>query len=100
MTSLLSPNAVNELRLTVTREQRPRDANSSRVAVSTAIGDFGMRSILLTIETDVKPVLNNSLFVDARAHDLKIGGGSGPCPDRSDVWLQLGWPLSAVQLGS
>ena len=74
MTSVLSPNVVNQLRLTVTREQRPRDANSRQTAVSTAIGDFGARTFLPTIETDLKPVVKNSLMVHAGPHDVKIGG--------------------------
>ncbi len=74
LTSLLSTNIVNQLRLTITREQRPREANSRQVGVSTVIGNFGTRSFLPTTETDVKRVLNNSLLVHAGAHNFKIGG--------------------------
>lgn len=74
LTSLLSPNIVNQLRLTVTREDRPRLANSSQASVSTQIGDFGARTFLPTTETDLKPVIKNSLMLHAGSHDFKIGG--------------------------
>ncbi len=74
LTSLLTPNLVNQLRLTVTREQRPRAGNSERPGVSTALGDFGTRSYLPTIETDVRPLVNNSLILHAGSHDIKVGG--------------------------
>ena len=81
LTSLLSPNVVNQLRLTVTREQRPRGANARQAAVSTAIGNFGTRSFLPTTETDVKPVVRNNLMMHAGLHDFKIGG------DFDWVWI-------------
>ena len=74
LTSLLTPNLVNQLRITVTREQRPRAGNSERPGVSTALGDFGTRSYLPTIETDVRPLVNNSLILHAGSHDIKVGG--------------------------
>ena len=73
-TSLLSPRMVNQLRFTVTREQRPREANSKQPLVSTAIGNFGTRSYLPTIETDTRPLVNNSLTFTAGSHNLKFGG--------------------------
>ena len=74
LTSLLSPSVVNQMRLSVTREERPRLANSSQTSVSTAIGNFGARSFLPTTETDLKPVVKNSLMVHAGSHDIKVGG--------------------------
>lgn len=74
LTSVLGPNLVNQLRFTVTREQRPRTGNSEETGVSTALGAFGTRSFLPTIETDVRPLVNNSLILHAGSHDLKIGG--------------------------
>lgn len=73
-TGLLSPRVVNQFRFTFTREQRPRTANSSAPLVSTAIGDFGTRSFLPTIETDARPLVSNSLTVTAGSHNLKFGG--------------------------
>lgn len=74
LTSVLTPNIVNQARLTVTREQRPRSANSEEPGVSTALGAFGTRSFLPTIETDIRPLVSNSLILHAGAHDFKIGG--------------------------
>ena len=74
LTSVLTPNLVNQLRFTVTREQRPRSANSEEPSVSTTLGGFGTRSFLPTIETDVRPLVKNSLIVHTGSHDLKLGG--------------------------
>ena len=74
LTSLLTPNIVNQLRLTVTREERPRLANSSQTSVSTAIGNFGTRTFLPTTQSDLKPLVKNSLMVHAGSHDIKVGG--------------------------
>lgn len=82
LTSLISPTVVNQLRLTVTREQRPRVPNARMPTVSTGLGDFGTRSFLPTIETDLRPVLSNSTVLHAGAHDLKIGGSA----DR--IWIE------------
>ena len=73
LTSLFGPGVVNQLRLTVTREERPREANAMRPGVSIAIGDFGTRSFLPTAETDLRPVVSNSLILRAGAHDVKVG---------------------------
>ena len=72
-TSLFSARVVNQLRFTFTREQRPRSANAKEPLVSTAVGNFGTRSFLPTIETDSRPLLNNSLTVTASSHNLKFG---------------------------
>ena len=74
LTSVLTPNLVNQLRFTVTREQRPRSANSEEPSVSTTLGGFGTRSFLPTIETDVRPLVKNSLIIHAGSHDIKLGG--------------------------
>ena len=74
LTSLLSPSVVNQLRFTVTREERPRAPNSNRPLVSTLIGDFGTSFFLPTTQSDVRPMLSNSLMLHAGSHDIKIGG--------------------------
>lgn len=74
LTSVLTPNLVNQLRLTVTREQRPRSANAQEPGVSTALGEFGTQSFLPTFETDIRPLVNNSLILHAGSHDFKVGG--------------------------
>ena len=57
LTSVLTPNLVNQLRFTVTREQRPRTANSEEPSVTTTLGSFGTRSFLPTVETRCAPAL-------------------------------------------
>ncbi len=74
LTSVFVPNVLNQFRFTVTREQRPRWANSERPGVFTAIGDFGTRGFLPTVQTDVRPLLNDSLILHAKSHDIKVGG--------------------------
>ena len=74
LTSLVGPKAINHLRFTVTREERPRIANSAQPAVSTVIGDFGASTFLPTRQSDIRPKLNNSLVVHHGRHDFKIGG--------------------------
>ena len=72
-TSLLTPNIVNQLRFTATREQRPRNPNEMQPAVLTTLGDFGSRTFLPTTETDFRPLINNSLMIHSGAHDFKFG---------------------------
>ncbi len=74
LTSILAPNIFNHLRFSITREQRPRFANREQPGVSTAIGNFGTRPFLPTIETDVRPLINNSLILQAGSHGIKVGG--------------------------
>lgn len=74
LTSVLSPEVVNQLRFTVTRERRPRLANGAAPHVGTRLGSFGTQTYLPTVETDIRPVLSDSLMIHAGAHDLKVGG--------------------------
>lgn len=74
LTNLLSASLVNQLRFTVTREQRPRLTDGTDPSVATSIGQFGAKHYLTTIETDVRPSVNNSLILHRGSHDLKIGG--------------------------
>lgn len=74
LTSLLGPRLVNQLRVTVTREQRPRRPNSEEPAIVTPLGSFGTSRFLPTIETDVRPAVSNNLVVQAGPHSVKIGG--------------------------
>ena len=73
LTSLLSPSTVNQLRFTVTQEQRPRLANGNDPNISTSIGQFGARNWLTTVETDIRPTITNSLMVNSGAHAFKVG---------------------------
>lgn len=72
-TSLLTPNVVNQLRFTATREDRPRTSNSMQPAVLTTLGNFGPRTFLPTTETDFRPFINNSLMIHSGSHDFKFG---------------------------
>ncbi len=74
LTSLLSPEAINQLRFTLTREHRPRDANAERPLVSSVIGSFGTPFLLPTDTSDIRPKLSNSLVLHSGAHDVKLGG--------------------------
>ena len=76
LTSVLTPNVINQLRVTFTQEQRPRLPNSEEPAVSTVLGDFGTRAYLPTTERDRRPEFKNSLILHSGAHDLKIGGSA------------------------
>ena len=82
LTNLLGPNLVNRLRLTVTREHRPRVPNSRQpTVVSSAVGRFGTNIQLPADSVDVRPVLSNNLMLHAGAHDVKIGG------EVNGVWI-------------
>ncbi len=72
-TSLPTPNIVNQLRFTATREQRPREPNARRPTVRTTLGAFGGSPFLPTTETDFRPLLSNSLMIHSGAHDFKVG---------------------------
>lgn len=74
LTSLLSASVVNQLRFTVTREERPRLPNATGSLVSTAIGEFGSSFILPTTQSDIRPKLTDSLMVHRGAHGIKLGG--------------------------
>ena len=74
LTSLLSAGVVNQLRFTITREQRPRLPNGQDPLISTVIGEFGSSFVLPSIESDIRPKLTNSLMVHRGAHGLKLGG--------------------------
>ena len=74
LTSVLGPNLVNQFRFTLTREERPRHANSAEPVVGTNLGSFGTRSFLPTTETDIRPLVNNSVMLHAGSHDIKVGG--------------------------
>ena len=74
LTSLLAAGVVNQLRFTVTREERPRFPNAEAPLVSTVIGEFGSSFILPTVESDIRPKLTNSLMIHKGPHGIKLGG--------------------------
>ena len=73
LTSLLAPTRINELRLTLSREDRPRLNNSDTPLVQSAVGRFGSRSFLPTTQYDTRIQFNDSLSVTHGAHSMKAG---------------------------
>ncbi|MBX9601540.1 MAG: TonB-dependent receptor [Bryobacteraceae bacterium] len=74
-TAILSPRLVNDLRVSITRETRPRTANSEIPTFSAGpIGSFGARSFLPTTQNDTRYQFNNGLAFTAGNHTLKFGG--------------------------
>jgi len=74
-TQILSPNLVNDLRFSGTYERRPRESNSSLPTVNVrAIGLYGARSFLPTIQDDTRYQINNGTSLIAGAHTFKFGG--------------------------
>ncbi len=74
LTSLLSASVINQLRFTITREERPRLPNGQDPLISTVIGEFGSSFVLPSTESDIRPKLTNSLMVHHGAHGIKLGG--------------------------
>lgn len=82
LTSLAGPNVVNRLRLTFTREHRPRVPNDRLpTVVSSAVGTFGTNIQLPANSIDYRPVASNNLMLHAGSHDLKFGG------EFNGVWI-------------
>ena len=72
-TSLLTPSRINELRITWSREERPRLNNSATPLIQTAIGRFGARSFLPTVQHDTRFQLNDAISITRSVHNLKLG---------------------------
>ncbi len=73
-TGIFSPTVINELRITFTREDRPRIPNSEQPIVHTSIGRFGTRSFLPTDEYDYRLQFANNLTWNTGGHSVKFGG--------------------------
>ncbi len=74
-TQILSPKLVNDLRFSGTHERRPRESNSSLPTVNVrAIGLYGARSFLPTIQDDTRYQINNGTSFTSGAHTFKFGG--------------------------
>ncbi|MDE0107933.1 MAG: carboxypeptidase regulatory-like domain-containing protein [Bryobacterales bacterium] len=73
LTSLLTPAWTNELRVTATREERPRLNNASAPLIQSTIGRFGARSFLPTTQQDTRLQLNNAVSVTSGSHSFKLG---------------------------
>ena len=73
LASLLGPTSINELRVTVSREERPRLNNADAPLVQTAVGRFGSRFFLPTTQHDTRVQVSDSVAVTRGPHNLKLG---------------------------
>lgn len=73
LTSLVTPAWINELRITASREERPRLNNSSVPLVQSTIGRFGARSFLPTVQHDTRFQVNDAVSVTRGNHSVKVG---------------------------
>lgn len=73
LTSLLTPAWINELRITGSREERPRLNNSSVPLVQSTVGRFGARSFLPTVQHDTRFQTNDAISLSRGNHGVKIG---------------------------
>ncbi len=72
-THLISPNLLNDLRLTGTYEIRPRLSNSSLPRVQTVIGFFGATTFLPTVQDDTRWQITDGISLTRGTHTMKIG---------------------------
>ena len=72
-TSLVNSALVNELRITWSREERPRLNNSASPLIQTTIGRFGARSFLPTVQHDTRLQVTEAVSISRGSHDLKLG---------------------------
>ncbi len=73
LTSLLTASWINEVRVTSSREERPRLNNASVPLVQSAIGRFGARSFLPTVQHDSRLQVNDAVSVTVGNHSVKLG---------------------------
>ena len=73
LTSLLTPDWINEARITASREERPRLNNASLPLVQSTIGRFGARSFLPTVQHDTRIQVNDAVSVTSGDHSVKLG---------------------------
>ena len=73
-TAILSPSIANDLRFSGTHELRPRTSNSAIPNVNNAIGNFGARNFLPTVQDDTRYQINDGLSIVHGSHTMKFGG--------------------------
>ena len=73
-TAILTPLIANDLRFSGTHEDRPRTSNSAVPNVSNAVGNFGARNFLPTVQNDTRYQINDGLSVIHGTHSMKFGG--------------------------
>ncbi|HLH00930.1 MAG TPA: carboxypeptidase regulatory-like domain-containing protein [Bryobacteraceae bacterium] len=73
-TAIITPTIANDLRFSGTYEARPRTSNSAVPNVNDAIGNFGARNFLPTVENDTRYQINDGLSIVHGSHTFKFGG--------------------------
>ena len=73
LTSLWTPTAINELRVTASSEERPRLNNASIPLIQSTLGRFGARSFLPTTQQDSRVQVNDAVSVTSGSHTVKLG---------------------------
>ena len=73
LTSLLAPAWINELRVTGSREERPRLNNSAAPLIQSTLGRFGARSFLPTVQQDTRIQINDAVSITRGTHNVKLG---------------------------
>ena len=76
LTSFLSPNVSNELRVQYSREHRPRIPNELSPLVNNGIGTFGTVSFLPTTQYDYRVQTSDAATVLTGQHTIKFGSDS------------------------
>lgn len=72
-THIFGPAVVNDLRFTLSAEERPRLSNSELPQVSSVIGTFGARNFLPTTQDDKRWQIADALSVIRGQHTFKFG---------------------------
>ena len=73
LSSLFGPALINELRITASREERPRLNNSDAPLIQSAVGRFGARSFLPTVQDDLRVQASDAVSIIRGAHSMKLG---------------------------
>ena len=73
LASLLGPASINELRVTFSREERPRLNNADAPLIETAVGRFGSRFFLPTTQHDTRFQISDSVALTRGSHNWKLG---------------------------
>lgn len=82
LTSLFSPNHINDFRFQWAKGERPRLANAQTPAVTAGgVGLYGTRSFLPTVQSDRRMQFVDSFSVISGNHSFKFGG------EYSDIFM-------------
>ncbi len=81
LTSLFSPNHINDFRFQWAKGERPRLANALTPSVNGGVGSYGTRSFLPTTQSDRRLQFVDSFSVISGNHSFKFGG------EYSDIFM-------------